>query len=172
MPPWLSSLFLHPEFVIPGMALLSLPVIIHLINRLRYRRVKWAAMEFLLASQQRNKRRGLLEQLLLLLLRMLVVAALVMLVARPLLDPEHFSFVPGKKAQHVVLIDDSGSVRDRSGEATAFDMARTVLSKLAAEGERKPDTQLLTVLLASHAAQPILTQQPINREFASRLDTL
>jgi len=73
MPPWLSSLFVHPEYVLPGAALLSLPLIIHFINRLRFRRVKFAAMEFLLASQQRNRRRILLEQLLLLLLRCLLV---------------------------------------------------------------------------------------------------
>ena len=40
-----------------GDARRSAPIIIHFINRLRFRRVKWAAMEFLLASQQRNRRR-------------------------------------------------------------------------------------------------------------------
>src|SRR5260221_160755 len=39
MPDWLSSLFVHPEFVIPGAMLLSAPIIIHFINRMRFRRV-------------------------------------------------------------------------------------------------------------------------------------
>lgn len=172
MPPWLSSMFVHPELVIPGLALVSLPLIIHLINRLRYRRVKWAAMEFLLASQQRNKRRVLLEQLLLLLLRMIAVAALVMLVARPLIDPERFALFQANKTQHVVLVDDSGSMRDRWGDATAFDAAREVLRRIADEGSHKPDTQTLTVLLASNPEQPLVNQQNLNADFVAGLDSV
>jgi hypothetical protein len=172
MPPWLSSLFLHPEFVLPGAALLALPVIIHFINRLRFRRVKWAAMEFLLASQQRNRRRILLEQLLLLLLRLIVVAALVVLAARPLLDLEKFSLFQGQKTHHVVLLDDSGSMRDHWGDTTGFDAAKDVIRRIAAEGERKPDTQTLTLHLASKPAQAVFTRENLNKEFAGRLDTL
>ena len=166
----LTGLFLHPEFVIPGAMLVAAPIIIHFINRLRFRRVKWAAMEFLLASQQRNRRRVLLEQLLLLLLRILAVAALVMLVARPLVDPEKFSLFQGQKTHHLVLLDDSGSMRDRGGEASAFDAGLDVIRKIAAEGERKPDTQTLTLLLLSNLAQPLYAQENLNKDFAGRLE--
>jgi hypothetical protein len=166
----LTSLFVHPEFVVPGAMLVAAPIIIHFINRLRFRRVKWAAMEFLLASQQRNRRRLLLEQLLLLLLRILAVAALVMLVARPLIDPEKFSLFQGQKTHHLVLLDDSGSMRDRAGEASAFDAALDVVRKIAAEGERKPDTQTLTLVLLSNPAQPVYTQENLNKDFVGRLD--
>jgi hypothetical protein len=167
----LTSLFVHPEFVIPGALLISAPIIIHFINRLRFRRVKWAAMEFLLASQQRNRRRLLLEQLLLLLLRILAVAALVMLVARPLVDPEQFSLFQAQKSHHLVLLDDSGSMRDRGEEASAFDAALNVVRKIAGEGERKPDTQTLTLLLASNPTQPVYTQENLNKDFLGRLET-
>src|SRR5579864_1442895 len=170
MPAWLSSLFLHPEFLIPGAALLAAPVIIHFINRMRFRRVKWAAMEFLLASQQRNRRRLLLEQILLLLLRLLVVAAMVMLVARLLVDPARFSLFQRQKTHHLVLLDDSGSMRDRAGDVSAFDAALDVIRKIAAEGERKPDTQTLTLLLLSNPAQPVYTQENLNKEFVGRLE--
>ncbi len=166
----LTSLFVHPEFVIPGAMLVAAPIIIHFINRLRFRRVKWAAMEFLLASQQRNRRRILLEQLLLLLLRILAVAALVMLIARPLVDPERFSLFQGQKTHHLVLLDDSGSMRDRAGDVATFDAALDVIRKIAAEGERKPDTQTLTLLLLSNPAQPIHTQENLNKDFVGRLE--
>jgi len=166
----LSTLFVHPEFVIPGALLLSAPIIIHFINRMRFRRVKWAAMEFLLASQQRNRRRLLIEQLLLLLLRLLVVAALVMLVARPLVDPEKFSLFQGQKTHHLVLLDDSGSMRDRADETSAFDAGLDVIRKIAAEGERKPDTQTLTLLLLSNPTQPVYTQENLNKDFVSQLE--
>jgi hypothetical protein len=171
MPESLSALFIHPELVIPGALLISAPIIIHFINRLRFRRVKWAAMEFLLASQQRNRRRLLLEQLLLLLLRILAVAGLALLIARPLLDPEKFSLFQEQKSHHLVLLDDSGSMRDRSDDASAFDAALTAVRKIAGEGERKPDTQTLTLLLASNPSQPIFTQENMNKDFLARLDT-
>ena len=47
----------------------SVPIIIHLLNRRRYRIVDWAAMRFLLAAQRQNVRRLRLEQWLLLAVR-------------------------------------------------------------------------------------------------------
>jgi len=63
----LAPFFLNPAVFIPGAALISAPIIIHLLNRLRFRKVRFAAMEFLLQSQKQNKRRVLFEQLLQLL---------------------------------------------------------------------------------------------------------
>ena len=51
-----------------GMLAGAIPVIIHLINRRRFLRMDWAAMEFLLDALKRNRRRLRLEQLLLLLI--------------------------------------------------------------------------------------------------------
>ena len=48
---------------------MAAPVIIHLINLLRHKQVRWAAMELLLASQRKYRTRVLLKQLLLLALR-------------------------------------------------------------------------------------------------------
>ncbi|MFM8272848.1 MAG: BatA domain-containing protein, partial [Gemmata sp.] len=69
----MMSLFLNPWTFIAGAALISVPIIIHLINRIRFHRVRWAAMEFLLKAQKRMRRRKILEQLLLLFLRCLMV---------------------------------------------------------------------------------------------------
>src|SRR5437764_15218638 len=54
----------------------AVPVIIHLLNRRRYRIVDWAAMRFLLAAQRQNVRRLRLEQWLLLAIRCLVLVLL------------------------------------------------------------------------------------------------
>jgi hypothetical protein len=55
----------------------SIPIIIHLLNRRRFRIVIWAAMKFLLAAQKQNTRRMRLEQLLLLAVRVLLVLLIV-----------------------------------------------------------------------------------------------
>ena len=54
------SLFTNPFTMIFGAVLISSPIIIHLINRMRYKRIRFAAMEFLLKSQKRSRR--LLQQ--------------------------------------------------------------------------------------------------------------
>ena len=145
MTPWIASHFFHPALVASGAALLALPVIIHLINRLRFRRVRFAAMEFLLSSQQRNRRRILLEQLLLLLLRMGIVAALVLLIARFIVDPGQLSIFRGAKAHHVVLLDDSASMRDRWDETSAFTEGLNVVKELLSAGAAARHADLLAV---------------------------
>src|SRR5213080_702029 len=99
--------FLNPGYVAAGSALVSLPIVIHLINRMRYRRVRWAAMEFLLKSQKRNRRRLIIEQLLRLALRFLLVMLVALLVSRYL-----FAFSHPQNTVHVDVLDDSLSMTD------------------------------------------------------------
>ncbi len=58
--------FTYPALAWGGLLIVGLPVLIHLINVLRLRRVQWAAMEFLLKSHKKHKRWVWLKQFLLL----------------------------------------------------------------------------------------------------------
>src|SRR3990172_1244572 len=108
--------FLHPSLFwtlgLPTLGVVAIPVLIHLINMMRHRRVEWAAMEFLLLSQKKHRTWVILKQLLLLLLRMLAVAAVVMMVAQPRLRSQ-LSILGGTRTHHIVLLDDSFSMSDR-----------------------------------------------------------
>ena len=176
METWLAQNFVHAEFVPWGTALVAAPILIHLINRLRFRVVRFAAMEFLLQSERRNRRRVLLEQVLLLLARILIVLCIVMLIARLILDPLQLSLLRGAKSHHVVLLDDSGSMRDRSGERTAFDAGLEIVRKLVAEGSRRPGTQKLSLLLLSAPNQPVCSERDVDEvlvnELGQKLGTL
>ncbi len=68
-----------------GLAGLSVPIIIHLLNRRRAQVTRWGAMRFLLEAMASQNRRILIEELLLLVLRCLVVALVVLAMARPFL---------------------------------------------------------------------------------------
>jgi hypothetical protein len=103
------ELFLNPAYLAAGTALVSLPILIHLINRMRFKRVRWAAMEFLLKSQKRNRRRLIIEQLILLALRCLLVLLGVLLVSRYLFS---FAMFEPQNTLHVVVLDDSLSMSD------------------------------------------------------------
>src|SRR5712691_3250090 len=97
--------FLNPFAMVVGGALVITPILIHLINRMRFKRIRWAAMEFLLKSQKRNRRRLIIEQLILLLLRILLVLLAAFLVARFV-----FAGTGEKGTLHVVVIDDTPSM--------------------------------------------------------------
>src|SRR5437762_10936287 len=56
----------------------SIPVIIHLLNRRRFKIVEWAAMRFLLNAERKNARRMRLEQFLLLMVRCLIVLTILL----------------------------------------------------------------------------------------------
>src|SRR5579871_32857 len=103
--------FAHPWYMAAGGLLISSPILIHLINRMRFRRIRWAAMEFLLKSQKRNKRRLIIEQLILLLLRCLLVLLAGFLVARYV--GQAMGVTSSSTTSHVVFLDDSLSMDDR-----------------------------------------------------------
>jgi hypothetical protein len=155
-----------------GATAVSAPIIIHLINRLRYRRVRWAAMEFLLKSQKRNRRKLILEQLILLLLRCLIVTLIVLLVVRPtwlLGDAGRSADWP---SYHVVILDDSLSMQDtddpKNAESTsAFKTGTTLLGELARRYAEANNPHYWTVLKLSDplvpelgSAHPQLGDQP------------
>src|SRR5690349_17791414 len=109
--------FLNPGYLAAAAALVSVPIIIHLINRLRFKRIRWAAMEFLLKAQKRMRRRLIIEQLILLALRCLLVALAGLLVLRFV----GFSLAgfEGKPNLHLVLFDDTLSMADQWKENDA-----------------------------------------------------
>src|SRR5215204_829420 len=76
--------FITPAFFIAGIALASIPIIIHILNRRRYKVERWAAMEFLLRAMKKNRRRLKFEQWLLLATRCLVLFLVATALSRPL----------------------------------------------------------------------------------------
>lgn len=178
MSTWILQHFLNPALFWPGMALVAAPILIHLLNRVRYRRVRFAAMEFLLASQKRNRRRILLEQLLLLLLRVALVLLVVALVARLIVDPQQLSLFQGARSHHVVVLDDTASMQDRDGAGNVFETAKDVVRRIAAEGARRPGSQLLSLILMSAPDKTVsglserVVDEPLLTELTEKLETL
>jgi hypothetical protein len=159
-----------------GLPLVGVPVLIHLINLMRHRRVQWAAMEFLLASQRRHRKSILFKQLLLLLLRMVAVAAIVLMLAQPMVRNQWGSIFGGAKTHHIVLVDDSYSMADRFADTSAFEQAKEVVGRLAAQAARGDSAQLFTVVRFSRAQrvgrgmQPDMLEQPLDADFTSQLE--
>lgn len=168
--------FVHPA-LLWGLLLAGVPVLIHLINMMRHRRVQWAAMEFLLVSQKKNRTWVLLKQLLLLLTRVAVIALLVLVVAQPLLRNQLGNLFGGKKTHHIVLLDDSFSMSDRWADTDAFTEAKAVAGRIGKEAARQVHPQSFTLLRLSRAGrfsqgtEPDFLEESVNSEFPSRLQT-
>src|SRR3954467_13460767 len=94
-----------------GTLLGVIPIIIHLLNRRRFRRVEWAPMRYLKLTIERNRRRIGNQQILLLLLRIALLVLLFFFLARPVLNPTGLEqwLGTGGRCRDVVLIDVSFS---------------------------------------------------------------
>jgi len=169
--------FVHP-LLLWGLPVVAVPVLIHLINMMRHRRVEWAAMEFLQTSQKKNRTWVLLKQLLLLASRMAAVALVVLAVAQPLLRNPLGGLLRATTTHHIVLLDDSFSMSDRWGDASAFDEAKRVIEWIGAEAGRQVEPQTLTLLRYSQAkrvalgTRPDLLEEPVGADFLVRLRQL
>ncbi len=132
--------------------LVALPVLIHLINLLRHRRVSWAAMEFLLDSKKKNEKSVRIKQLLLLLLRMIAIAAIVFMLAGPILQDHWSRLFGGSNVHHVILLDDTGSMADQWANTNAFSRAKGVVENIIRRASRESSRQKVTLLRFSDAA--------------------
>ncbi|MBI2194000.1 MAG: BatA domain-containing protein [Planctomycetes bacterium] len=118
-------MFAQPLLLL-GVILGAAPILIHLLNRRRFRTVAWAAMKFLLESQRKNNRRIRFQHLLLLILRTLILVLVPLAMARPRIAPETLAAVAASSpARHVLLLlDHSFSMSCQSGGRSPFDEGR------------------------------------------------
>ncbi len=133
----MSVFFLYPAFLF-GLAAASLPILIHLLNRRRLKRIRFPAVRFILLSQKRISRSYRLRHWLLLALRTLAVICLALLLANPIFQTGAGLFAGGGPVTLVVLLDNSLSMKwagDGNGFKQAKEAARLLISGLN-EGDR------------------------------------
>ena len=123
--------FMHPAIFWSGVGAASVPIIIHLLNRRRFRMREWAAMKFLLDSLRKNRRRLKMEELILLLLRCLVVLMLALALAKftGCSAMEALPFGRAESETAVFIIDDSYSMGQRAGTEPLFASAAAELAE-------------------------------------------
>lgn len=124
--------FLQP-LMLYGIALVSAPLILHLLSRRRVREVVFPAVTFLLGTRRRSMRMLTLRQWLVLLCRMLAIGLIAAAAALPLIknfDPG----IPGTRtpvAVHI-LIDNTPSMGWRKAGVSYLDRARAAAEKIVA----------------------------------------
>jgi hypothetical protein len=113
-------------FAIAGLVAAAAPLVIHLLNRRRFRELDWAAMDFLLEASSRSRSLLELRDLLLLALRTAAVALFGLAIARPFLASRAGAAAGSGPVHAVLVVDNSLSMgRERLGGTTLLDDART-----------------------------------------------
>ncbi len=159
-------------FVNPGMvaftAFGSIPVIIHLLNRQKYKQVQWAAMEFLLKAIKRTHSRLRVENLLLLLARILIMVLLALALAQPLLEQNPLAAFEASDTHLVLVIDHSYSMGQVvAGQTTPLEAAKTVATGLlggldASRGDK------VSLILMSDNPDAVIAEPSMQIEFATK----
>ncbi len=131
--------FLAPLLLL-GLLGLTVPITIHLIGRRRARVVRFAALEFLIATKRRTARRFQLRERMLLVVRVLLCAALPLALAKPITScaSKGPQIARGPQAA-VLVVDDSFTAGYRLEGRTllgrATDEAARLLTQLGPEAE-------------------------------------
>jgi hypothetical protein len=133
----MSVFFLYP-FYLFGLAAAALPVLIHLLNRRRMKRVRFPAVRFIMLSQKRISRSYRLRHWLLLALRTAAIILLALLLANPVFQTGAGLFAGGGPVSLVVILDNSLSMawsRDGGAFKQAKDAAKMFIESLS-DGDR------------------------------------
>src|SRR5580693_10172685 len=96
--------------MLAGIAGAAVPLLLHLLNRLRFRNRAWSAMMFLNAAAPGHHRWARWRTRLLLLSRMAVIALLSIALARPLIGGHDSWFASAQPVTAVILLDRSASM--------------------------------------------------------------
>ncbi len=137
--------FLAP-ILLSGLALASIPIIIHLLNRRRFLRIDWAPMRYLKLTIKTNRRRLRIEQLILLAVRTLAILVLFFAVARPVLSQSGVGAWLGGRSRtaRVIVIDDSSSMGYLAQRRAGFDTAKDATIQLLKSIGAQDSVTLLT----------------------------
>ena len=130
--------FVYPQFLFALLAI-SIPVIIHLFNFRRFKKVYFSDIRFLKDVKIQTQNRNKLKHLLILLSRILAVSFLVFAFAQPFIPSTDKKFNAGTKAISV-YVDNSYSMENVSKNGILIDEAKKIAHEIAlvdaAEEER------------------------------------
>ncbi len=148
---------LAPLFAVAGIVGASIPLILHLLNRERARRLVFGTIRFIQMSHQTNVRRHKLKRLLLLLMRILILALLGFAFARPFFaETPIIAQKTGGKRNAIVILDTSYSMQYEKVFENAKREGITILEGLDA-------TDAAGLILSSDRARVIA---PLGSEFS------
>jgi hypothetical protein len=137
--------FLNPT-MLAGLGAALVPLILHLLNRSRYRNVDWGAMMFLRDQEFRRFHRTRLKQWALLALRSMILAVLAVALARPVIHARGLPPTQPGRTAAVILLDRSASMGMNDNGRMKLELAREAIFQLLSPGFKRGDDLWLVPL--------------------------
>jgi hypothetical protein len=133
--------FLFPTFLI-GLAAIAIPIIIHLFNFRKYKKVYFTNVQFLKELKQESDSKSKLKEWLILAMRILAIACMVFAFAQPFI-PGKSKAVQGEKAISI-YIDNSFSMESANKKGTLLENAKEYATEIANTFNASDKFQLIT----------------------------
>lgn len=150
-------MFLQP-ILLWALPAVLLPLLIHLLNRLRYRQVDWAAMAFLLAAARRSTHSARVRHWLLLACRMLIVLLIILALSRPRVRGRLAALAGGVPDTVLLLLDRSASMETQANGGGASRREQALAFFAQAGGGRR--TAGSYVLVENAQRKPLELRHP------------
>ena len=153
--------FVTQTLFFAGLASIAVPILIHILNKRRYKRVDWGAMEFLRRAQHVQRRRIRLEELLLLALRCLALILFGLALARPFFTGAVGQLVGGSSFERVIIIDDSMSMGAGGSLTAPVARARDLVGDWLEDSAAGGSGDRFTVFTTTKPSEPLLVAAPV-----------
>ena len=161
--------FLSP-FLLSGLAVLAVPLWLHLRRRRRQTPVEFPSLRYLKMATARMKRQARVEDVWLLLLRLLLVALLAAAFARPVVRSAGGWLGAGRSVESVIVIDATASMGWRGETGSRLDAAKR-LAREWIDGLDRSDAIALWVL-TDKLEQPVPVPISDRAHLIDQIDSL
>ncbi len=136
-----SMSFVNPAFLF-ALSAISIPIIIHLIQLRRYKKIFFSNVAFLHSIEEKQRQSSKLKHLLVLLARILTILFLVLAFAQPYI-PVNKQIVNSGKNYVSIYVDNSFSMDRQGANGTLFDEAKRKAKEIVASFKSNDEFQLL-----------------------------
>jgi len=134
--------FLNP-FILFGLIASTIPVIIHILNLRKLKKIEFSSLQFLKELQKNKIRKIKLKQILLLIVRTLIIILIVFAFSRPVIRGYLSGFGSHAKSSVVIILDDSYSMDSDDENGNYFKQAKESAIKILDLLEEGDDVSII-----------------------------
>ncbi|MFZ1517626.1 MAG: BatA domain-containing protein [Ignavibacteriaceae bacterium] len=161
-------IFLNPAILF-GLLAASIPVIIHLFNLRKLKKIEFSTLTFLKELQKNKIRKIKLKQWILLALRVLIILFVVMAFARPALQSMQIGgTTSAAKTTAIFILDDTFSMSVVDQKGSYFNQAKEIIKQVLSQLQEGDEVGL--ILVSSTKAESKLTSNL--SEFIKNVDQI
>lgn len=136
-------MFVYPAFLW-ALAAVSIPIIIHLFNFRRYKKVYFTNVKFLKEIQHQSKSKSRLREILVLLARCLAICCLVLAFSQPIIKDKNTVILNSGAKAISIYLDNSFSMENVNKQGPLLEVAKTKAKEIVKAFSNRDKFQIIT----------------------------